>query len=176
MMNIQAVKDLILDVPNFPKEGVVFKDITPVLETPQAFAAVAQKFVEIIEPLKTGPNDKLIAIESRGFLFACAIAPILQMGVVLARKPGKLPRKTVSHTYDLEYGTDTLEIHEGSVKQGDTVFIIDDVLATGGTAQAVETLCTKMGAQVVASVFLMELTFLNGSKKLQRPIHSLYSY
>ena len=175
-VSIKSIEELIWDVPDFPKPGVTFKDITPLLENPQAFKSVAQQMVDIIQPLVKEGRHKLVAIESRGFIFACAIAPLLNMGVVLARKPGKLPRPTVSHTYELEYGTDTLEIHEGSLDSEDRVFIIDDVLATGGTAQAVETLCLKMGADVVSSLFLMELGFLNGIRKLSRPAQALIRY
>lgn len=175
-LEIAEICDLIMDVPNFPKMGVNFKDITPILSHPEAFRSLTGHFVDQIAPLRSGAKDCLVAIESRGFLFACAMAPVLEMPVVLARKPGKLPRKTASYTYELEYGSDTIEIHADAITPGEEVFIIDDVLATGGTAHAVETLCLNMGAQVKSHHFLMELSFLEGGQKLSAPYYTMKKY
>ncbi|MCB0421963.1 MAG: adenine phosphoribosyltransferase [Bdellovibrionales bacterium] len=174
--SINEICDLILDVPDFPKKGINFKDITPILANADAFRSLAAHFAAQIHPLRSGKKDCLVAIESRGFLFACSMAPILNIPVVLARKPGKLPRKTASYTYDLEYGTDTVEIHADAIAPGEEVFIIDDVLATGGTAHAVETLCRNMGADVKSHHFLMELSFLEGGQKLSAPYYAMKSY
>lgn len=168
-MNISEIEGLIKDVPDFPKEGVLFKDITPVLENAQAFKSIAKKFADSIDSSIT----KLAAIESRGFIFACAVSQHLEdVGVVLVRKPGKLPRKTYSQEFDLEYGQDTLEIHEDAFCSSDKVMVIDDVLATGGTAQAVEKLIDQTQAQVIGHRFFMEIDFLKGRQKLQAPVKS----
>lgn len=168
MMTIQDIQSLIVDVEDFPKPGIVFKDITPILENAQAFQSLAKIFAD------NAPADvkKLVAIESRGFILASAMSQHMDAGVVLMRKPGKLPRKTLSQTYELEYGEDQLEIHDHSIEQGEAVAIIDDVLATGGTAEAAEKLVTRAGGKVVQFQFLMELGFLKGREKLSSPITS----
>ncbi len=168
-MNISQISELIKEVPDFPKKGIVFKDMTPVLADPKAFAALTQLLSELV------PADvkKIVAIESRGFILGAAVAQQLGLGLVLVRKPGKLPRKTHSHSYSLEYGTDTLEIHADDLKSGEAVVVMDDVLATGGTAHATEQLCSKVGAKVKRLIFLMEIDFLNGAEKLSAPHHSL---
>lgn len=171
-MNIEAIKDLILDVADFPKPGIIFKDITPILANHEAFQSLIKTMANDIPKEAT----HLAAIESRGFILGAALAQHLDKGLVLVRKKGKLPRKTVSHTYDLEYGQDTLEIQQDDLRVGDKVVIIDDVLATGGTAQAAEVLCEKMNATVLEHMFLMELRFLNGGKKLKKPFKSYISY
>lgn len=163
LMPIEEICSLIRDIPDFPKPGIVFKDITPVLERPKAFQSLAQHFAESIEPGAT----HLLAIESRGFILGAAVAQYLDMGMVLVRKEGKLPGETVSFTYDLEYGSDTLEIHKDAIRPGDKVVIIDDVLATGGTAHAVESMCRKMGVDVLGFRFLLEIESLAGVKKLE---------
>jgi len=168
-MSLNEIQRLIRDVPNFPKPGIVFKDITPVLENAEAFRSLAQHLAEKVHP----HTDKLVAIESRGFILGAAVAQHLNCGMVIMRKPGKLPGETVRETYDLEYGTDSLEVHKNSLKPGDRVTIIDDVLATGGTAKAAEALCVKLGAQVLSSVFLMELGFLKGRERLASVATSL---
>ncbi|MCB0365638.1 MAG: adenine phosphoribosyltransferase [Bdellovibrionaceae bacterium] len=170
--SIKEIENLIEDVADFPKPGVLFKDITPILENNQAFVSLARHFAESL-PAET---THLVAIESRGFILGAAVAQHRPIGVVLARKPGKLPRKTVSHTYDLEYGTDTLQIHEHALDENSKVIIIDDVLATGGTAHATETLVTKCGAQVLGHRFLMEIKFLEGGKKLSTPYQAFIHY
>lgn len=168
-MSVESIQRLIRDVPDFPKPGILFKDITPVLANAEAFAALAAHLADIV------PSDttKLASIESRGFLLGAAVAQRLGLGLVLIRKPGKLPYSTFSHSYDLEYGKDTLQIHVDALSPADKVCILDDVLATGGTAQAAEILCRETGAEVVGLSFMMELGFLNGRAKLQAPVQSL---
>ncbi len=168
-MSLQEIAELLINVPNFPKPGIQFKDITPVLENYAAFRSLAQHMREAVFPGTT----KLVAVESRGFLLAAAIAQYIEAGVVLVRKPGKLPRRTLAVSYNLEYGSDTLEINADALSGSDKITIIDDVLATGGTAQAVENLVTKSGAKVLGSCFFMELTGLRGAKKLSFPHTSL---
>jgi adenine phosphoribosyltransferase len=168
-MNIDQISALIRDVPNFPKPGVVFKDITTVLEDGEAFRAMTKLLVDKIDPRTT----KLVAIESRGFILGAAVAQHLKAGMVIVRKPGKLPRPVIKKSYALEYGEDTVEMHAGALGSGDLVTIIDDVLATGGTAHAVEELCLSTGARISGHVFLMEIEFLKGRLKLQSPVTSL---
>lgn len=170
--SVKEIESLIRDVNDFPKPGVKFKDITPILENHEAFQSLAKHFVESIPEGTT----HLVAIESRGFILGAAIAQHMNLGVVLARKPGKLPRKTVSFTYDLEYGTDTLHIHEDALDSTSKVTIIDDVLATGGTAHATESLVLKCGAEVLGHRFLMELKFLEGGAKLSAPYRAFIHY
>lgn len=167
--SIGEISELVRNVPDFPKSGVMFKDITPILENSDAFKSLAQLLKDQVFPGTT----KLLAIESRGFILAAAVAQYLDAGVVLARKPGKLPRTTISVTYNLEYGQDGLQVHTGSLLPSDRVTIIDDVLATGGTAHAAESLATKTGAEVLGSCFMMELTSLYGGERLSRPYKSL---
>lgn len=162
-MMISDIKKLVRDVPNFPKPGIIFKDITPVLKNPEAMKVVIKTFVEYYRNL---PVDKIVSMESRGFIFGSIISYELGCGFVPVRKKGKLPYKTVSIEYTLEYGTDTLEIHEDGISQGDSVVIIDDVLATGGTAKAVIDLVKKCGGNITGLGFLIELTFLKPREKL----------
>lgn len=170
-MNLNQIAALIKDVPDFPKKGIIFKDITPVLADPQAFKALIDELSRKV-PAHT---NKIVAVESRGFILGSALAHHLGLGMVLVRKPGKLPRSTVSHSYELEYGSDTLQIHAEDLYPDENVVIVDDVLATGGTAAATEHLCQQVGAKVICSLFMMEIGFLNGSKKLNSPHFSLYS-
>lgn len=156
--------DLIRDVPDYPKPGIVFKDITPLLQEPQILGDVVSMLAQKVASAQV---QKICGIESRGFIFGAPLAMALGVGFVPARKPGKLPWQKVSQEYVLEYGVDTLEMHCDSVKPGERVLIVDDVLATGGTAQAVCQLVEKMAAHVVGVAFLMELTFLEGRKKLK---------
>jgi len=159
----ETLRRLILDVPDFPKPGIVYKDICPVLEDPEAFA-------EVIDAFAAHWRDKgitrLVGIESRGFIFGAALACSMGLGLTLVRKPGKLPRQTRSVSYALEYGTDTLEMHVDAVGASDQVLIIDDVLATGGTAAAVCELVAGAGATVAGIAFALELGFLSGREKL----------
>ena len=167
---IETLKDAIRDVPDFPKPGIVFKDITTLLQDPGLF----RRSVDLmVEACKDRPVDTVVAIESRGFLFGGAMAHQLGVGFVPVRKPGKLPWKTVQVSYELEYGTDSVEMHEDALKAGDRVLIVDDVIATGGTARAAGELTERLGATVSAFVFLLELTFLGGREKL--PGHDIIS-
>ncbi|MBQ4914326.1 adenine phosphoribosyltransferase [Maribacter sp. MMG018] len=167
-------KSYIRDVPDFPKKGIVFKDITPLLQDYKALKAASEYLVDGLLETKI---DKVVGMESRGFLFGPMLAERLQAGFVPIRKPGKLPYKTLSEAYDLEYGTDTLEIHIDGVERGDKVLIHDDVLATGGTAMAAGKLVEKLGGEIVQFSFLIELSFLKGREKIKsHPINSLITY
>ena len=159
------LKNYIRDIEDFPKPGIVFKDITPLLADAAAFAKAGEALLQLVGDITV---DKVVGIESRGFFFGALLAERLNTGFIPVRKPGKLPYTTVSQTYSLEYGTDILEIHKDAIKPGDRILLHDDVLATGGTAQAVVTLIEKMGGVVVQCNFLMELSFLNGRERLKR--------
>lgn len=160
-----SIENYIRDIQDFPKPGIGFKDITPLLANPEASK-------ECLELLISGLNgqkvDKVIGVESRGFFFGTLLANRLNAGFVPVRKPKKLPFSTISATYELEYGTDTLEIHTDAIKKGDKVLIHDDVLATGGTAKAVCELVEKLGGEIIQVNFIMELTFLNGREKIKQ--------
>ena len=160
---IQTLSDAIRDVPDFPKPGIVFKDITTLLQDGVLFR---RSIDLLVKACADRPVDKILAIESRGFLFGGAMAHQLGVGFVPIRKPGRLPWKTVEVSYELEYGTDTMEMHEDALTAGDRVLIVDDVIATGGTARAAGELTERLGATVSAFVFLVELTFLAGREKL----------
>ena len=157
------LKKLIREVPDYPKPGILFYDLTTLLQDPQGFRALVDRLCGHYEGKKV---DVVAGIEARGFIFGPALAYRLGAGFVPVRKPKKLPSKTASITYDLEYGTDTLEIHEDAVKKGQHVLICDDLLATGGTAAATASLIRKLGGDVVGAAFAVELNFLNGRKKL----------
>ena len=164
----------IRDVPDFPKPGIVFKDITPLLRDAAAFRETVDRMKQRLEPMKP---DLLLAIESRGFLFAGALAAELGLGFVIARKPGKLPYHTDSVSYDLEYGSATLELHKDAVDSGQNVVIVDDLLATGGTAAACSELVRRQQGQVTGYLFCIELAFLEGRKKLSdAPVEALITY
>jgi len=171
---VDALKAAIRDVPDFPKKGIVFKDITTLLKDPALF----RRTVDLLTVLSGDrPVDKVVAIESRGFILGGVLASRLGAGFVPVRKPGKLPARTLRASYALEYGTDTLEIHEDALNKGERVLIVDDVIATGGTAHAVGELVDRLGAKVVAYAFLVELSFLNGRDKLAgREVLSLIRY
>ena len=158
------IKSHIRDIPDFPKQGVLFKDITPLLSDAVAFRAGISALFEMIGNVKV---DKVIGMESRGFIFGPVLAEKLNAGFIPVRKPGKLPSSTLSESFDLEYGTDCLEIHLDAIKTGDKVLIHDDVIATGGTAKAVCKLVERLGGEVVQLNFLIELEFLKGRKKLE---------
>jgi len=157
------LKAAIRDVPDFPKKGIVFKDITTLLQDPEMLRLALDSFVELIGSQQV---DKIVAIESRGFILGGVVADRLGVGFVPVRKPGKLPWRTRRATYELEYGTDTLEIHEDALNAGERVLVVDDVIATGGTARAVGELAAGVGATVSAYAFLVELTFLKGRESL----------
>lgn len=158
-----TLNQYIRDVQDFPKEGVVFKDITPLLANPKA---VRECMALLMNNLKDRNIDKVVGVESRGFFFATLIAYELGVGFVPVRKPKKLPFDTIAASYELEYGTDTLEVHTDAIKPGDRVLIHDDVLATGGTIKAVCELVEKLGGVIVQCNFLMELSFLHGRDKI----------
>ncbi len=160
-MNLQ---DYIRDIQDFPKPGIGFKDITPLLISPEATAFCLETLVNSLQNHKI---DKVIGVESRGFFFGMLLAQKLNAGFIPVRKPKKLPFTTISASYDLEYGTDTLEMHVDAIKKGDRILIHDDVLATGGTAKAVCELVEQLGGEIVQMNFLMELSFLNGREKLE---------
>ena len=170
-MNIETY---IRDIPDFPKEGVIFKDITPLLNSVEARKEVINKFIENLPDTKI---DKVIGVESRGFFFGILLAQELGVGFVPVRKKGKLPFDTLSASYELEYGTDILEIHTDAIQKGENILIHDDVLATGGTMKAVCELVEKLGGNIVQLNFLMELEFLNGREKIKdRNVFSLLKY
>ena len=160
----------IRDVPDFPKKGIIFKDITPLLKNKKSLKTMVDIFYNYYKSKKI---DKIVSMESRGFIIGSALAYKLGAGFVPVRKKGKLPHKTISVTYDLEYGKDTLEIHKDSINPGDHVLIIDDVLATGGTAKAVTELIEKLSGKIAGLGFLIELSFLKGRDKLDK--YNLYS-
>ena len=151
------------DVPDFPKEGILFKDITPLLAEPKAFTACLDMFAERYAGERV---DAVVGIESRGFIFGAALAARMTASFVPARKPGKLPWETDRVEYALEYGSDALEMHVDALRRGDRVVIIDDLIATGGTAAATVKLCERRGAVVLGCGFVIELSFLNGREKL----------
>lgn len=157
------IKNYIRDIQDFPKKGILFKDISPLLLNPEA---TKECLKILVESLKNQKIDKVIGIESRGFLFGMLLAQELNAGFVLVRKPNKLPYQTLSASYDLEYGTDTLQIHTDSISKGEKIVIHDDVLATGGTAKAVCELVEKLGGEIVQLNFLMEISFLKGREQL----------
>ncbi|WP_366182591.1 adenine phosphoribosyltransferase [Flavobacterium ovatum] len=158
-----SIKNYIRDIQDFPKEGILFKDITPLLLDPK----VTRECVQIlVDSLKGQQIDKVVGAESRGFLFGILLAQEMNAGFVPVRKPNKLPYDTISASYALEYGTDTLEIHKDAIQKGDRVLIHDDVLATGGTAKAVCELVEQLGGEIVQLNFLMEISFLKGREKL----------
>jgi adenine phosphoribosyltransferase len=159
----EGLRGLVRDVRDFPKPGIGFRDITPVLASPEGFHAAVEGLAELARPYEA---VHVLAAEARGFLFGPAVAAQLGAGFVLARKPGKLPRETVSVAYELEYGVDRLEIHTDAIGPGDRVLIHDDLLATGGTAKALCELVERAGGTVVACAFLLELAFLPGRERL----------
>jgi adenine phosphoribosyltransferase len=161
----------IRDVPDFPTKGILFRDVTPLLASPDAFAAAAKAMAE---PFRDARPEKILGIEARGFLFGTALARELHVGIVPARKPGKLPRAIESVAYGLEYGQDRLEIHADAFERGERVLVVDDVLATGGTAKAAVELAEKLGAEVVGVSVFIELGALGGRAQLgARPAHAV---
>lgn len=171
---IEALRNLIRDIPDYPKPGVIFKDITTLLKEGKWFQRAVDLLIEGCAQVQA---DLVIAVEARGFAIAAPIAYKLGKGLVIARKPGKLPYKTHSITYQLEYGTDTLEIHQGDIKPGARLLLIDDLLATGGTSRAVIDLVKGQGGEVVQCLYLIELTFLKGREQLAPyPVFSLIRF
>lgn len=158
------LEKIIRDVPDFPQKGILFKDITTLLKDKDALKQTIEMMAEKYRGKKV---DKIVGIESRGFIFGSAVAYILGCGFVPARKPGKLPAKTISESYTLEYGSNTLELHEDAIQPGENVIIIDDLLATGGTAAAVAKMVETLKGNLLGIEFLIELEFLNGKEKLK---------
>jgi adenine phosphoribosyltransferase len=173
-VNCDHLKDLIREVPDFPKKGILFYDITTLLKDKVGFATLIDALSEHYLNEKI---DTVLAIEARGFIFGPALAYRLNAGFVPIRKPGKLPAETVRWTYELEYGQDTLEIHKDAIKPGERVIIVDDLLATGGTANACASLAKSLGAEIAGMGFVVELDFLNGREKFNgTEVFSLLHY
>jgi adenine phosphoribosyltransferase len=165
------LRRFIRDVPDFPTPGILFRDITPLLASPEAFRAAVDAMVA---PFRDARAGKVVGIEARGFMFGAAVARELGLGFVPARKPGKLPGRTERVAYGLEYGSDALEVHADAFSPGESVLIVDDVLATGGTAAAAAELVERLGARVTALVFCIELAALQGRSRLSgRPAHAV---
>lgn len=170
----EHISNAIRDVPDFPKPGIVFKDITPVLADPTLFAGSIDLLADGFKP---GDVDAVVGIDARGFIFASGVALKLNTGFVPVRKKGKLPYQTHEESYDLEYGSNTVAIHIDAVKPGDRVLLVDDLLATGGTAAAAAKLLRKIDAEILEIRFLIELEFLKGTQKLEGfPVKSIINY
>lgn len=175
LQSIETLRNTIRDVPDFPQPGILFKDITPVLADP---TLINQAIDGMILTSGIQKVDKVVGIDARGFIFGALIAQKLNAGFIPVRKKGKLPWKTHGTSYDLEYGSATIEIHQDAIRPGETVLLADDLLATGGTAAAALDLVAQLGGSVLASVFFIELAFLNGREKLtgKGPVHALITY
>ncbi|MFH1131171.1 MAG: adenine phosphoribosyltransferase [Pseudomonadota bacterium] len=167
---IALMKEHIRDIPDFPKPGILFRDITPLLASPKAFGAAIDLLVERYQDKKV---DHIVAVESRGFIFGGPLALRLGIALTIVRKPGKLPFKTHEVSYELEYGTSTLQIHQDALKKGARVVILDDLLATGGTAAATCKLAEKLGAKVVECAFAIELEALKGRENIPAPSYAM---
>jgi adenine phosphoribosyltransferase len=173
-MDVDNLSRLIRDIPDFPEEGVVFKDITPVLADGKAFGDL---ITGLTAPYQEAGISKVAGIEARGFTLATPVAERLGAGFIPLRKPGKLPYETVTEQYELEYGIDSLEVHTDAVTEGERVLLVDDVIATGGTAAAAIRLLRQLGADVVGFSVFIELAFLNGARHLDGvPLHALLRY
>jgi len=167
------LKEHIRSIPDFPKPGILFYDIATLLAHPKAWKSCVDQLATAVAPHKP---DLLVGIESRGFLTAAPLALELGCGFIMVRKKGKLPGKTVPYTYDLEYGTDTIEIQEDAIEAGQRLVLLDDLLATGGTASAAVSLLRQAGGDVRAAAFIIELNFLKGREKLDVPVTTLIAY
>lgn len=168
------LKDYIRSIQDYPKEGILFRDITTLLKDKDAFKLAIDKMAEQVKDKKV---DLIVGAESRGFLIGSALAYKMNCGFIPVRKKGKLPYKTISEEYALEYGTDTLYMHEDAIKKGDNVLVVDDLIATGGTALAMIKMVEKLGGNVISSSFLIELEELNGRKEIEKyPINILIKY
>ena len=168
------LRDRIRDVPDFPTQGVVFKDLMPLIADPEYFAETIDRLAEWARPREPA---LILGAEARGFIFGAALAYTLGAGFIAARKPGKLPRETLEATYDLEYGTDSLQVHRDAISTGARVIVLDDVLATGGTAKAKVELVEGLGGVVAGVLFVIELEFLHGRDRLASyDVHSLVQY
>jgi len=170
---VASLQSAIRDVPDFPKKGIIFKDITTLLKDPRLFREAMDLFTDMCQRARP---DKIVAIESRGFILGSVLADRLGAGFVPVRKKGKLPAGKIAHTYDLEYGSDCLEMHDDALKRGERALVVDDVIATGGTAAATGQLVGQLGAELAGYAFLVELTFLKGRDKLKGKVFSLIRY
>ena len=173
---MESVKQIIRDIPDFPKKGIIFKDITPLLADASAFRKIINTLKERYSAKQI---DRVVGVEARGFIFASALAYALEAGTTMVRKPGKLPYSTFQETYSLEYGTDTIEIHQDAFQPGERIVVIDDVLATGGTLAATLNMIRKnfKSVEILEVAFLIELDFLSGREKIKDvPIHSLIHF
>jgi len=167
---MEELKNIIRDIPDFPKQGIIFKDITTLLADAKSY----QRMIDLLAHRYIGQKiDKVVGVEARGFIIGAALAYKLGAGIVLVRKPGKLPAETFKKSYALEYGTDTLEIHTDAIKHGERILIADDLLTTGGTMAAVVDMVSSMGGEIVECCFMAELEFLHGKDKL--PSDKVYS-
>lgn len=174
MDELNELKAFIREIPDFPKQGIVFYDITTLLQNPLGLRRAVDQFVWLFASQEV---DKVVGIESRGFLFGPVLAYNLNAGFIPVRKPGKLPWETVEQSYELEYGYDSIEMHQDAIKPGERVLIVDDLIATGGTAQAATQLVESLGGEVSGLGFLLELSFLEGRKKLDGyHVESLMEY
>ena len=167
------IRKHIRGIPDFPKPGILFYDISTLIGHADAWRSAIDQLAEVVDPLRP---DILAGVEARGFLIAAPLAIKLGVGLVMVRKAGKLPGKTISHEYDLEYGTDILEIQADAVQKGSRIVLLDDLLATGGTMNATEKLFEKIDAKVVGSACIIELSFLKGREILSHPFYSLVTY
>lgn len=169
---LQFIKDSIKTIPDYPKPGILFRDVTSLLEDPKAYAASIQL---LADRYRDAGVTKVVGTEARGFLFGAPVALALGVGFVPVRKPGKLPRETISETYDLEYGTDSLEIHVDAIQPGEKILVIDDLLATGGTIEATAKLIRRLGGEVTDAAFIINLPELGGEKRLNSLNINCYS-
>ena len=170
----KTLKEYVTGIPDFPKEGILFHDITSVIQSSEGLKLAVEGLLESVKELEF---DSIAGIETRGFIFGAILAERLGKGLVLVRKKGKLPRKTISESYALEYGTEKIEIHTDAVKPGEKVLIVDDLIATGGTVKAAANLIERLGGEVAGAVFLIELVGLNGREKLKNyPVRSVITY
>lgn len=173
-VRITKLRELIRDVPDFPKPGILFKDITPLLADPAGLSLAVEY---LTQPFRNVDVDLVVGAESRGFIFGTAVARNLSAGFVPVRKPGRLPAETASQEYALEYGTDRLEIHCDAIKPGQRVLLVDDLLATGGTMEACCQLVTSLGGKIQGIAILIELSFLKGRERIKDyPIHTILTY
>lgn len=171
---MKELKDYVTTIPDFPEKGIMFRDITTVIQDPDGFRMAVDGLVDMLKDLEF---DLILGSESRGFVFGAPVAYAMHKGFVLVRKKGKLPRKTISEDYELEYGKATLEMHVDSIKKGQKVVIVDDLIATGGTTGAVIKMIERLGGEVVKICFVMELAGLNGRDVLKGyPVESLITY
>lgn len=173
MIKHEKIKEYIIDIPDYPKKGIIFRDITPLFANYEVLSSIIDEFAEFAKLLNI---DVIVGAESRGFLFGVPLSLKLKKPFVLVRKPNKLPRETYSVSYDLEYGSSSIEIHKGDIKPGQRVLIIDDLLATGGTVEAIEKLIKMSDGIVAGSAYLIELVDLKGRDKLTGSIFSILKY